>query len=410
MITGRWIRRPPLVGAALDRVLEARLEWSTDTLAEWARDQLRRRLELAARLPVYRGAGPDLGSFPLLSRESLGGDPDAFVDPRWPRGLLRSVATSGSSGRPIRFWRDPLSALLEDAFLRRQLRAFGVAGEALAIRAEGPRDGAPRIDRAPTRPEWRLAASRVDDEAVRQVVRLLEDRSIRLVRAYPSAAVELVRRAEVLGLGDRLRAAPVEVVHLSSETVTPEARRRIADGWGARVAEQYGLAERALLAQSCPAGSLHLITDYAHGEVVDGEWVGTPLFGGGAVLVRYRTGDLAGAPEDDGLPCVCGWPFPRIGRVDGRRDAVITTSDGRRVGRLGPALRGVEGLDQVQAEWRPGRVLLRFVAEPHAEGVRERLGRSVAELLQDPGTEIELVESPPLRGPGGRVRAVIRGD
>lgn len=405
-----WIRRPPLLGAALDRALDDRLGWSVDAMQRWGQRQLRGRLELARRLPAYVGCGPALADFPRLDRGRLGADPDAFADPRWPRSLLREVATSGSSGRPIRFWRDPGSALMEEAFLRRQLRAYGVdGGPALAIRAEGPRSGPSRLDRAPTRDEWRLAASRIDDEAVRQVVDLVERRRVRLLRAYPSAAVELVRRADDLGLLGRLRRSALAVAHLSSETLTDAAEERISDGLGVRIAEQYGLAERALLIQSCPAGSRHLISDYAVGEIVDGEWLGTPLFGGGAVLVRYGTGDLA----DGGIgasDCACGWPFPRVGRVLGRTDAVITTSDGRRVGRLGPALRGIPGLLAVQAELRPGGLRVRYVAAPGAPEVGDALRRSIAALLRDDGTAIELLEEPPRRGTSGRVRVVIDGE
>lgn len=391
---GRWMRRPPGLGSALDQRLEAHLEFTPGELEEWALARLGRRLTLAGH-PTKDDPREALARLPLLRRDELAEAPERWLDPRVPRGLRWRARSSGSSGQPLTVWRDPLSSAREEAFLRRHLGVFGWEPDwpELAVRG-GAFEG---VRPSRTRGGWEVAAARLGDETARATLRAVAERSIRLIRGYPSALLELLRRAEGLGLDPR---GP-ELVHVSSETLTPAARERIAAGFGAPVLEQYGQAERALLAQSCPEGTLHLMTDYGWGEVVDGRWVGTPLFGT-LLLLRYDTGDEAG-PAPRGCPC--GWPFPAIGPIAGRQDDLILTTDGRRVGRLGPALRAVPGVRAVQVEQDGTRLLVRF--SPGSSALGRGLERALGELLADPDLEIVLrPDEAPVREASGKVRAV----
>ena len=413
----RWLRRPPGVGAALDAALERRGVWSADEMATWVDRSLSARLEVARSVPAYRAvSGSLLSDFPLLDRAGLGAAPNSFVDPRWPLPLLRQARTSGTSGEPIAVLRDPLSMWMEEAFLRRQLRRYGLTTgtPALAVRGEGPRDPetAP-IGRSATRDEWVLAASRLDDSAVRALAAHGARHRVQLLRGYPSALLEVARRVQGLGLLPALTRWPLRLVHVSSETLSLEDEATLTEVFGVPVAEQYGHAERAVLIQSCPGGSRHLMTDYGWGEVQGGEWVGTGLFGA-QVLVRYRTGDDAGEfPGGESIrppsSCGCGWPFPVVERVQGRLDAVVVTPDGRRIGRLGPALRAVPGVARVQVEQRDDRVLVvRFEAVGDARAVGRALEASLRDLLRAPSMRLEMRPGvAPLRGASGKTRAVV---
>ncbi len=406
----------------LERRLAERLQQSPDQLRAQVLAALGRRLRLAARVPghhIPRGGDPlaTLAGLPLMDRDDLA-EPSRWADPWMPRGLLRSATSSGSSGRPLTVLRDPSSVLHEEAFLRRHLRAFGwtPGWPALTVRADGPRDPAgPVFEPDPNTPHTtRVAASRLDDRASRAIVELGAQRGLRLLRGYPSALLELADRIDALGLRDRVRRWPLGLVHVSSESLSPAAEARLRDVFGAPVADHYGQAERALAIQSCPAGSRHLITDYGWGEVVAGRWVGTPLFGRGAVLLRYGTDDQAGLLDGGGVVadpgCDCGWPFPVVGRVLGRADDLVRTTDGRRIGRIGPAIGQSQGLEQVQIEQNEiGRLIVRVVVRsPHGAEAVQALERSLCALLADPGTTLELrVGERPVPGASGKVRAVL---
>lgn len=418
-----WLRNPPVLGSEIDEVLAARLQWTPAAMHTWATERLQRRLRLAQSVPAWREAsgGPSrraerLEAFPLLQRGELVGGPDRYLDPRWPRRLLRVARTSGSTGRPVTLLRDPASILLEEAFLRRQLAAFGWrGGSSLAIRADGPRDPESwPIVRSRSRNEWCVAASRLDARTVRAVVEHGVKHRVGLLRGYPSALTELARRIEGLGLEERLVDWPLRLLHLSSEDVTPAASALLRRVFGVPVAEQYGQAERVLLIQTCPRGSRHLMLDYGWGEVVEGEWIATPLHGA-MVLIRYRTGDGAqrlmdGATMAPAAACGCGWPFPVVGPIQGRADDYVETHDGRRVGRVGPALSVPEGIAWAQLDQQSDlSIHVRFGGLPGCDltELGHSLERSLRDLLRDQKMRIVLLPGAlPVRDPSGKVRAV----
>lgn len=420
------LRAPPGIIHLLERRLAKHLLWSPERLEEAVRDSLKHRLALAERVPghhVVPAGDPlsTLAAMPLMARSDLA-EPDRWRDPWVPRALTREATSSGSSGRPLTVVRDPSSVIYEEAFLRRQLRAFGwePGWTALSIRADGPLDPeGPVLDRDPLmRNTTRVAASRLDDRAVRRVVQWGQAEGVRLLRGYPSALLELARRVEALDLAGELGRWPLRIVNVSSETVSREGEARLRRVFGAPVADHYGQAERALAIQSCPSGARHLITDYGWGEVVADRWVGTPLFGRGMVLVRYATEDEA-APLEPGHPtsaprgCDCGWPFPVVGRVLGRADDVVVTTDGRRIGRIGPGISRVQGLEQVQIEQAEiGRLIVRVLLAPRPDRGGDdpvrALHASLSRLLGDPDSVLEMRPGePPVPGPGGKVRTVV---
>lgn len=405
------LRAPPLLSPALERAAAARLRWSPKEMDDAVAQRLAARLALARRVAGYGGGADALADWPVLEREQLGaGDPGRWADPRIPRALLRSASTSGRSGRPLTVLRDPSNVVLEEVFVRRQLRAFGWTPDwpAIVIRSDGPRDPAgPVFEADPTRRRTvRVAASRLDDRAARALVAHGAAAGVQLLAGYPSALLELARRIESLELS--LDGWPLRVIQVSSEALTEAAEARLRAVFGVPVADHYGQTERALAIQSCPHGARHLVRDYGVGELIDGAWVGTPLFGRSPVLVRYATGDLAGpAPSGariDPPGCPCGWPFPRVGRVAGRSDDVVVTTDGRRIGRIGPAFGGIPGLAQVQIEQAAvGSLLVRALGTDPAIAA---LPAALQALLLDPETTIELRQEAPVLEANGRIRVV----
>ena len=410
------LRAPPLVLAGLVRALEAQATWSPERRTVWTDRRLRGRIRLARRVAAWSGRIPssarglsELSQVPTSQRSDLT-DPAAWADPRIPRALLRAASSSGSTGRPVTVLRDPSSVLAEEAFVRRHLRAFGATGAepVISLRADGHLDpAAPVFWTDPSRRDTvAVPASRLDDRATRAIVARGVACGVGILRGYPSALLELARRIEDLDLGATLARWPLRVLHTSSETLSEGAEARLRAVFGVPVADHYGQVERALLIQSCPAGARHLVTDYAVPEVIAGQWAGTPLFGRGAVLLRYLTGDDAGDRTDG--PCPCGWTFPIVPRVSGRADDVVVTTDGRRIGRLGPAWGSLRGIEQVQVEQTdPDRLLVRVLPKDAPTELLARLEARLEALLADPGMTLVLEPAEPVRGPGGKVRAVL---
>jgi phenylacetate-CoA ligase len=129
---------------------------------------------------------------------------------------------------------------------------------------------------------------------------------------------------------------------ISSAQVLPEQSRAIIEQTlGCGVFDKYGSREFSGIAYECEQHAGHHVV--AESYVVEilkdgaparpGEWgevVITDLNNFCAPLIRYRVGDLAVA-MDEAEACGCGRGLPRIGRIEGRVQAIIVGSNGNYV-------------------------------------------------------------------------------
>ena len=126
---------------------------------------------------------------------------------------------------------------------------------------------------------------------------------------------------------------------LSSAQVLPDqSRRMIEETFGCGVFDKYGSREFSGIAYECDFHSGHHVMDESYiveilkngeparpGEI--GEVVITDLNNFCLPYIRYRIGDLAVA-MDNSVSCGCGRGLSRIGRIEGRVQAVIRGANG----------------------------------------------------------------------------------
>jgi phenylacetate-CoA ligase len=125
---------------------------------------------------------------------------------------------------------------------------------------------------------------------------------------------------------------------MSSAQVLPDNTRAIIEqGLQTKVYDKYGAREFSGIAYECGAQPGHHVMDESYvveiivngrpakpGEV--GEVVITDLNNFSVPLIRYRIGDLAVAVDD--APCTCGRGLSRIGRIQGRTQAIVYCGNG----------------------------------------------------------------------------------
>jgi phenylacetate-coenzyme A ligase PaaK-like adenylate-forming protein len=244
-----------------------------------------------------------------------------------------------------------------------------------------------------------------------------------ILSSYPSA-LELL--ADELAAG-HLRIRPV-AVETAGESMTAASRARLAAAFGCPIHDVYGATEFTMMAIDCPAGWLHVNSDWVVLEPVDAAGrpipAGQPshtvlltnLAGRLQPIIRYDLGDSVLARPD---PCPCGSPFPAI-RVDGRRDDVLHlyAPDGRTVAVLplaiGAALESAHGVRRGQiVQTGPSTVRLRLEPEPgsRTEEVWAAVLGNLHAYLADQGlANVTLVraDEPPVQSPtSGKFRQVI---
>ncbi len=394
------------------------------SLAAYQSERLRIVLERASRqIPYYRDLfarlelsvesfhGPaDLARIPLLDKETVRARPADFRDPQ-VKFTVRGY-TSGTTGTPLTVWRDLAGITREHAMIWRQRGWFGVRpGDRIAVlrgdvvvplaRRQPPFW---RIDRSAR--ELLLSSHHLTPEHVGAYLDALRRFAPAALYAYPSSAAEFAR----LCRERRLEPRPMKAVFTASETLDPEAARRIAQVFHAPVADRYGNAERTLAGGHCEHGGYHLWTDCTVGEILPrddhAELVGTPLHAAAMPLLRYRTGDGVRVEAPD---CPCRRAFPVIGRIEGRLDDPIVLPDGRRIGRLDHIWKGIEHVAAGQIVQEADlSVHLRLIPDPgFSSRDREQIEHQArARLGADLPLTIEEVDRLP-RTASGKFLAVI---
>jgi phenylacetate-CoA ligase len=134
----------------------------------------------------------------------------------------------------------------------------------------------------------------------------------------------------------------------TGEILVPSQRRLIEEIFRGKVHDSYGHMERTVAVAECSQGGLHINPEYGVFELVDkkplapgestgprrarklfgAKVVGTSLHNRSMPLLRYEVGDVVEV-EEPCEPCPCGRDMPRIRRINGRQEDVITTPDGR---------------------------------------------------------------------------------
>ena len=391
-------------------------------------ERLRRLLaEVAAANPFYRrkwqaaGVGDaaglralaDLQRFPFTTKQELLADQDAHP----PFGTVltyplerytRFHMTSGTTGRPLRWLDTPESW---EWWCRCWGYVYRAAGIGPADRIFFPFSFGPFIGFwAGFDAAVRLGALAIpgggQDSALR--LRTMREVGATALVCTPSYALRLAQVAREQGWDPAT--LPVRVtIHAGEPGASiPATKARIAQAWGARCVDHYGMTEVGAVGFECdaPGGGLHVNEAEFVAEVLDprtgavaeegeGELVLTNLGRVGSPVIRYRTGDRVRLVP---APCACGRTFARLdGGVLGRVDDMLVI---RGINVFPSAIEAVVRRHTEVDEFRIEvyrhhemdqlRVLLEIDERRHGPDVRDQLVGAVADgLRQALGLRVE---------------------
>jgi phenylacetate-CoA ligase len=314
------------------------LAWAYDTVPYY-----RRAMQDAGVTPPDITSLDRLALLPILTKRDIqvrGADllsPKAGPAHRYPR------ATSGTTGTPLRFFRDHRAAPLGQATWWQALAWVGASPADPLIYSVLPRPAAEE-DRLGF---WnRLIGTRFLRYHPAQpldpasVLRALAPAHGAILAMFPSYLRLL---AQALVTGGLARAIRPRCIFSFGEHLTDHTRDLLHQAFGAPIRERYGAMEfSAMIAQTCDHGGWHLNTEGFIVEIVDGaagdrggaaadrgRIVVTDLRNFVMPFIRYEVGDL-GVRGDTG-PCACGRTMPRLGALEGRAVEYVVTPAGRRV-------------------------------------------------------------------------------
>lgn len=290
---------------------------------------------------------------PVLNKAELIAAPQRFHSEYFARNAL-PLFTSGTSGSPL-----PVSCAAEArainyAFYRALLLRHGsdvrersatFAGRLLV--AENERNVFWRKDFY--NGTLYLSSYHITESTLPGYIQALRRWQPVYIDSYPSAIALVADYINRHRIDHGLR---LKFVLTSSETLTEQARDSISSAFQCPVVDQYGCTEMAVWASGNSDGRYAVDGRYALVEFVPQPGTAdshavicTGLLNFAMPLIRYDIGDrVAGALSPDSTPFY-GQTF---GSVLGRQDDMIVTSDGRNIGRMDPAFKGLHGIKQAQ--------------------------------------------------------------
>lgn len=203
----------------------------------------------------------------------------------------------------------------------------------------------------------------------------LNDYQPHVLIGYASVLDTLAVRGTGLRLGPTLR----QIVN-NSETLTPQARQRVAAAFGVPILDNYAAGECMFLTTGCRHGpGAHVNADWAILEVVDDAYRPVPAGTLGKKvlmtnlanfvqpIIRYEVGDVVALGD---APCPCGSRLPKVTQLEGRAAETLWVRRGDRHVAL-PALIFKNVLDYLHElrEWQavqeaPNRIDLRLELLP----------------------------------------------
>lgn len=419
-----------LVEEAIDRE-----QWPASRWRTWQEEHLAQVLQRAAmQVPYYqrywqnqrragnRAAWDQLDNWPILKKEDLRANPRDFVADDCTPTRMYCEHTSGTSGTPLRLWlrRETLIqwyALVE----ARWRRWYGLSrDDRWAIL--GGQLVTPVSQNRPPYWVWNAGLQQLycssyhlSASSAQAYLQGVRNHQISYLWGYASSLAALAQYI----LDQGLQPPELHRVISNAEPLYEFQRDRIAEAFQCPVVDTYGMSEMVSAASECEAGTLHLwpevgVTEVLRDDTDDaatdgqtGRLICTSLLNTDMPLIRYEVGDR-GALKVGADSCSCGRNLPVLGQIEGRKDDVIITRDGRRIGRLDPIFKADFHIREAQIEQLTlDSFAIRVVA---GEGYSMQEGRAIVDRLQqrlgDVIATVEVVPQIP-RTRAGKFKAVI---
>ena len=366
----------------------------------------------------------DLAKLPLLSKQIIRENPEAFIATGVDTSACEKVTTGGSTGTPGLFYFDEHMVGVRRAHWWRWNTFAGVDlyRDLMAYCGGGYKDYYPpdkyRGIVPPNARSIYFNASVMSEKVLDRYVHDLMAFKPHYFRGYASAAYIIARHMVSRGKTFKLKA-----VLTSSDTLFPSYRTVIEQAFDCQVFDHYGQNEDILTANECAVHSgLHINVESCIPETVDasgevvrgcmGRLVSTHLENYSMPLIRYLTGDVGVLPEK-ATRCECGRSQLKLLEFCGRDDEIIVTPDGRQVGcgAMNQPMKDMpQSIKQCQfIQEATDQLRIRVVPTDRWDDVtdREHLIKNTHKQVGDAITvQVELVDDIPPR-PNGKYQFIV---
>jgi phenylacetate-CoA ligase len=321
--------------------------WSEDKIIHCREKRLIRIMKHAvSQVPFYKSLGispnsirtaQDLKQFPVITKQDIQKNHDAFLWPQLKKAELHVSRTSGTSCEPTKTYFDHRCWLFSKYALKMS-RIFAVENplfKRLLIVSEQRNANLEEANRSRLKggPLFFVQRHLSLFEDVDDHIPVFLDYKPHILYAFPSYILSLIQAFEE----KHLPYPKIPVIFTSSELLTAKARTQIENCFQARLYDVYGSTEFKEVAWQCRQGRYHINFQNVYLET---EPNGSTKPSGGSrlfissltnyamPLLRFEIGDRA---ELDRGECPCGRRSPYLRNIYGREADFIRLPNGKRV-------------------------------------------------------------------------------
>jgi phenylacetate-CoA ligase len=288
----------------------------------------------------------DLNKLPKISKDDIRkAFPERVIPKNANQNQLWEIRSSGSTGKPLSFYRDTFGLLQDLIYSVRGLKFVNISWNKDRITGFGPYYSQGRYDYAVKHAilnNMNFFSSSIDSYQHLSYSQGDLEKTIERINKYkpdyivgPPVELQALAALKNNGLGKDVKP---KVIVSSGGMLSGYLRRYIKDAFDCRLVDMYSSVEMSVAAMECEEGNYHAFSDYLYFEFLDendepvssgnpGHITLTRFFGKGTPFIRYSGLDDILTPLYESCPC--GRHSQLIKRIDGRRVNQIKTPDGK---------------------------------------------------------------------------------
>ncbi|CAN7194122.1 AMP-binding protein [Peribacillus frigoritolerans] len=300
----------------------------------------------------------DFEKIPLLTKQKIRETNELLISNKIKdKKELWAGSSSGSTGKPLKYYRDKESINIERLQYNSFYQYCGCNINNKRIRISGVKIAKFQQKKPPywlyidRYKQMQCSAYHISKSTYRDYLGMFKKTGAEYATGFPSGWAAL---AELM-IDNDLTYSGFKAIITDSEGLTLEQKVKVEKAFNCPVYQTYGLGEVGMCAVQCKNGHYHILpTHYV--EIVDsegnsvadgieGEIVVTDFNSSSHPYIRYATGDLGIMFHDD---CGCGFKTPYFTEIVGRIEDYILTKDDRKVTRLSLIVKPAVGIKESQ--------------------------------------------------------------
>lgn len=301
----------------------------------------------------------DLSKVPILTKNDIRKNKKYLVSNRITSKNLWEGSSSGSTGTPLKYYRDNESVRINQALYDSYYESLGCDLSKKRIRFSGIKLASFNKKRPPfwvyidKYKQLQCSVYHLSDKNCKYYIDKIHQFRPEFGTGYPSAWGCL---AEYINKND-IKMPEMKAIITDSEAMSGELQDKIEKAFKCTVYHTYGLSEVGMVAMQCENRHYHLVPKLNFVEIVnsddekvangnEGEIIITDLNSNNFPIIRYKTGDR-GILENK-KECACGCKTPYLTEITGRIEDYILTTDGRKIHRVSQLLKPAIGIKESQ--------------------------------------------------------------